>query len=572
MLKLKIISQEEDERIQRENERLKIEKQTIILKIPKLNKEPKVMNTENINSNNIEGKYTIGESPLELMDEAVKSEYENGIFPLVSSKITNVRNMSLERYSALLAIYCMQKFGKGELSICPDGCSSDLMFSLNNEKYMGIQIKSTSGYSKDMYWKFSKLNKNYKGLLIFLHSVRDGVSWLFPYYIFTKFYQTYSESLFINAKKNSKRTSKIDWDIYRVETKDISSKIHEYYSLALNGDENLKIHKFEEITLPIGETTQKEHKAHNKILPFLEKTNLEIIKPKLEGMVYDCIIGKLKVQEKTATKDKGLNSLTASIYRSLKVPYIVSDFDILLINNPAPFESFYFIPMIKLYEHGYIKTTKEEKGKKSLALYPPEKLEETKKDRAHEWTLNYLCYFEDPNLTQRLLEIYNKQINKDLSPVILKDSIFWDIECKNFNDIVVKWNLNRQYAKENLNFHFLLDEKRIAEKSIRLNSNGNAFLLLICVSKNRRSVPCKEGDFDFVYAELPKKYNGFYLIPSIKFKEKDILETETVYGMRQLTIHFPEKIVKGCSLNRDFVFYFNEPDIKEKLTNLLQKY
>ena len=562
MLKLKIISQEEDERIRRENERLKIERQTIILKIPK---EPKVTNTENINSGeiNVLEKYTIGESPLEMMDEAVKSEYENGIYPLVSTKITNVRNMSLERYSALLAIYCMQKIGKGELSICPDGCNSDLMFSTeNNGKYMGIQVKSTYGCNKSMEWSFSGMNKNYSELLLYLHSVEDGINWLIPYNIYYSHYK--GSNLRIRLKNRG-----LNWDNYRVETKDIASKIHEYYSLA---DENLKIQNFEEITLPIGETTQKEHKAHNKILPFLEKTNLEIIKPKLEGMVYDCIIGKLKVQEKTATKDKGLNSLTASIYRSLKVPYIVSDFDILLINNPAPFESFYFIPMIKLYEHGYIKTTKEEKGKKSLALYPPEKLEETKKDRAHEWTLNYLCYFEDPNLTQRLLEIYNKQINQDLYPVILKDSIFWDIECKNFNDIVVKWNLNRQYAKENLNFHFLLDEKRIAIKSIRVNTYGTAFALAISISKNRRAVPCKDGDFDFVFAELPKKYNGFYLIPSIKFKEKDILETETVYGMRQLTIHFPEKIVKGCSLNRDFVFYFNDPDIKEKLTNLLQKY
>lgn len=542
MLKLKIMSQEEYDRNQREKE-----------------------------------KYTIGESPLEMMDEAVKLEYEKGIYPSVSQEQTNVKKMSLERYSALLAIYCMQKFGKGELDLCPDGCKSDLMYSLDKERYLGIQIKSTSGYNKDMYWRFGGLGKDYNGLLLFLHSVKDGKSWLIPYIIFKRYYNA---SVSISADKNRKKINKdIDWDNYKVETKDLASKIFYYYSLAVKGDENLKIHSLDEISLPIGGTTQKEHMFHKRIIPFLEKTNLGIIKPKLEGMVYDFILGKLKVQEKTASKDNGLNSFTASIYRSLKVPYIVSDFDLLLIHLPESFTNFYLIPMNKLYENGYLKNTKEEKGRKSLALYPPEKIEDTKKDKASEWTLNYLCYFEDPNLSQRIIEIYYKQINKDPTPVILKKSIFWDKECKNFNDLVIKWNLNRDYPKmeenmrrDNRHYQFLLDGKKVAIKRIRIVANGKNFELRVSISENRLAVPCKEGDFDYVYTELPEQYGGFYLFPAIKFKEKEMFQTETNIGKKTITIHFPDKIIKGCSMNRDFIFYFNDPNIKEKLTNLLKTY
>lgn len=525
-----------------------------------------------------ENRHVLGESPLEEMYDAVKKEYEMGITPLVSPKKTHLRESSLERYSSLLAMYSVEKFGKGKLERNLDGCKSDIIYSLNGnlDKCMGIQVKSTAGLTVSKgndYWKFGGINKNYTHLLMYFHSITDGRSWLIPYNILRQFYSG-SELMISTGTSKRKRKSAVNWNNYSVSLINLGELIYRYYIFSLSQQNILELRSCYEFNIPDAESMKVEQNSYRQILPYLEKMGMKIKRPDLENMAYDFILGELKVQAKTATKDK-TTSLRANLHRSLSLPYIITDFGILLIHNPPPYEnSIYFIPMNKLEYHNYIKDTKDQKGKIDIFFYPGVVIggEDTKKEKttAHNWTLDYLCYLDDPNLIQRLITIYNNQLNNDMTSVVLKNPIFWDKECKNFNDVVLKWNLDRMYCKIESTYTFDLMNKRIAERACYFDKKADNFKLVI---GGKGYNTCKADEYDFLYTTV-LGYNWFYLFPMQIMINKKLIETAGEIGKKKITINYPGKILKRnlAKWMDDFIFYFNDPTLVEKILALFAKY
>ena len=571
----KIIKEREEKEEQKKQERERIERE-----------ENEIKEREEKDREKEEGgiAYVIGKSSLEEMDASIEREYETGYRVIVSKKQTSTRNKAMERYASLLAIYSMKRFEKGKLQLSPDCCKSDLIFSREDtpELFLGIQVKTTSNfkttirkYDTTKFWKFSDTDKDYSGFLMYLRSLNDGKSWLIPYNILHQYYKGSSLSIQSNPKLN---LTTMNWNDYKVDDRNIAQKIHEYYDLALQSDNVLTLISNEDITKPISECVQKEHNARKIIIPILEKTGLIVSDPKLENMTYDLIFGEIKIQEKLSYLKKNLTYYNIHLSRGSNKPYRQNDFDILLIHNPAPFDrTFYFIPMDKLMEHNYIK--KDDTGNETLLLYPGEleNREEINKLK-NNWSIEFLCYYDDPNLIKRILEIYNMQLNHYNNSIIINNPIHWEMECNNFNDLVTKWNFKRSFAVVGQEYTFILNEKRVSEKTIT-KSYDSYILYLRNYSKNESKKivysPLEYGGFDFIYSKIPET-KTFCLIPSSEILKRGFLKNQQEIGKKSLSFPFLDAINKNIQ-NRhswivNFVFYFNDPNIKEKILKLFEDY
>ncbi len=518
-------------------------------------------------------RYSIGESPLESMDEAIELEYEKGVRPLVApfKKGTgNIKHTSMERYACLLVIHAMDKSGKGKINLCTDGCRSDIMFSSSEypKYYMGIQVKTTTGLvhtkrkngNTTYSWIFSDTNKDYSGLLMYMRSLTDGESWLIPFDILNIHFKGQNTRI---AKTN--KSTKIDWNIYKVNDKNLLIKIYEYYLLGLQGNSLISLKTYEDISRPITLNHQKEQSAREKIIPVLLQTGLQFVEPKLENMIYDFILGDLKFQEKIAAP-KNVTGFRVSLYTgTYHIPYSQDDFDILLINLPSPHEKlFYLIPMDKLIEHGIVRTG-DNGGKIEMSVYPEEIVENIKSQPKNNWQVEFLCSREDPNLVKRMLAIYNKQLYHKIGPLTIEDPVHWDINCKTINDLSRKWNLELTHAPANLPYTFTLYNKRILEKNVTENS---AYIVLsFKYQKDKKNMIRSKGDFDFVYSKMPERYNSFYLIPSFDLENRNILKTDTCKGQQSIAIPFPElgNVNRSNAWVNKFIIRYDDPNFKNTI-------
>jgi len=521
-------------------------------------------------------RYVIGESPLELLNDAVKLEYDTGIRPLVGKfkKGTgNIKHTSMERYGCLMVIHAVNESGKGKMELCLDQSQSDLMFSTpeHPDKYMGIQVKTTTGITERLKnnnisysWRFSDTNKNYSGLLMYMRSLTDGESWLIPFNILNMHYKGQNT----NIAKSNKRT-KIDWSLYKVNDKNLAYMINEYYRLSLDGKSSIILKPRENISIPITINNQKEQDVRKKILPILLQTGLTITEPILENMRYDFTLGKMRIQEKICSL-KGVTGYRVSLYSGDKhLPYNKDDFDILLVDLPVPYEHlFYLIPMDKLVEHGVMKT-ENCNGRAEMHVYPEEIVKDTQIRSKNNWSVEFLCSQEDPNLVKRMLTIYDKQLHHKSDPIIIENPTFWDIKCKTMNDLSKKWNLPITYVISDLPYNFIIFNKRILEKHV--NESRDRFILYFKYQKDGKPIIRSRGDFDFIYSRMPERYNSFYLIPSFELERRDMLQSETSEGKGSMCIPFPgmETEKNTNAWINSYIFSYDDPNIKEKLTKFL---
>ncbi len=530
---------------------------------------------------NAEGvEYIIGESPLDVMKDAVRMEYENGIKPKVGqNNIKNIRNSSMERYASLLVIYAVNKLEDVNIEICPDGCRSDLLFYYkdNLTKCMGIQVKTTSRLTiidrdsgtQDKKWVFSDTYKNYSGLLMYLRCLEDGESWLIPHNILSKFYK--GNNLYITAKNTKTR---INWGDYKVKDKDLAKTIYNYYYEVINKNTVLKLETYDNITRPISADTQKEHQIRKNVIPILLKMGFKIEKPHLEDMSYDFIIGNLRIQEKRSRKSSNHTGLSLDLCKNDAICYTEQDFDILLIHNPTPHENLiYFIPTDNLKKHKYLKTENWE-GIQTVNLYPCETPTDKKRQSISDnWAIEFLCSLDDPNLIQRLIMIYYKQYTHSQEPVVLKNPELWNISCKNLDDLVIKWNLKRTYAGPNSLYTYVLDNKRILKRTT--SQTDEIHRVLFSYTDNKKKYKFTYNDFDFVYTKIVDKGEKyFYMIPSICLRNRNILsDNETnSRGTLKLSPFINEKANKNYFKNlwaNDFLFRFDDENIANKILNLL---
>jgi len=522
---------------------------------------------------NLEGKFIIGDSPIELMNSAVELEYEKEIRPLVGNGDRS-KCIVMERYVSLLTIYAMNKYGKGNLKLCVDACRSDLMFSTieNPGKFIGIQVKTTTGTRENKRgngtitsgWSFAQTDKDYKGLLMYFRSITDGEAWLIPFNILVN----YHDSQNITIVKNPNRKTRIDWSLYKVDNYNIAAKIYEYYLLAINGSHLLDIKFYEDINRPVHKLHQNEQQFRKKIICYLEQTNLPIKDAIIENSAHDFVLGDLKIQEKIASITNSGTSYSFELKRRSTdyFTYIKDDFDILIIHVPSPNDDFlYFIPMDILVRRGIIKSFRENKRPNAIYIYPQEFIDGQKYIIKDNWPSEFLLSYKDPNLISKILAIYNKQLYHKEEAFIIENPIFWNFECKSFNDLILKWNLPKEYSMPNSGYTFKIYDNKILEKTA-FEGRKNQFQIDFKICREGIYFLPKKGDFDFIYVRLPRISKFFYLIPSTE------LESEINNAQERISLpYLKDKSSKTIWINK-FIFYHDDPHFTYNLTKLFKKY
>ena len=525
-------------------------------------------------------RYIIGQSELEGLDEAVRIGFEYGIHPLIAEKNNNLRDKTMERYASLLVIYAMNRYEQNGMKICPDSCRADLMFSnpAYSDKYMGIQVKTTGkikshkrkGGNTTYDWRFSKTGKDYSGLLLYMRCVSEGESWLIPYNILC----LYITTIDISIAKTEKPTN-FDWNKYKIKDCDLASVIFQYFLLGVSENPCVVLESSEKISTPVSEKTQKEHETRKKLLPLLSETNLQIESPPLEDMPYDFIWGELKVQEKPSSQNEEGHSYLVHLHYSkgakrIKEPYRLEHFGILIVHNPSPYDnSFYCIPSIKIDQHGHFKTDIN-KGATSLYVFPSEDFNVNNTvSKRFNWTFEFICYYDDPNIIQRLLAIYNMQLYGIIEPIVLQNCHFWDFPCKNLNDLVIKWNLERTFTTANNKYQMVFMKKRVLEKT--LEKQEHRFKMYLTCYKSAETL--KDDTCDYLYSKMPESYNGFYMIPLPEFSKRKMLKNDNNVGQTSVIFPFPNTSVQNDNVwINNFIFSFTDNNFPFTISALFSKY
>jgi hypothetical protein len=527
-------------------------------------------------------RYVIGSSPIEKMYDAVRMEYETGIMPLVLRSRKNLITKQMETYGSYMVLHSLKGYLGVNSEKSPDGCLSDIMVNIEkfHQLYMGIQVKTTTDVRERIKsgnstygWKFEGTNKNYSGFLMYLRSLEDGYSWLIPYNITSKIYK--SSHIQIQQSGISKN---IKWENYKVSNQELGQKILEYYMEAFSSLSNMITFQTKDaLSLPVRETTKLEHANRKRFLPFLEKFGFEIKSPIVEDSPYDMVVGQLKIQEKTALNTEKRIHLTICHQEDGKnSSYSTGMFHILLVHLPAPFEKYvYFIPELKLIQHGCSKTLYQ-KGKQTIHLYPdPDQMSEKKNNgQKDEWPNEYLFCCNDPNIVAKMLLVYNMQLSNKIVPMVIENPLSWNFKCGNMNDLVAKWNMERTYPVANNVFSYFLYGKKTVEKI--LTRNVNSFRLLTNYLVDDVKQPYKLTDADYFFARMPKDHedykNTFYLLPTKEMLRNGVLKSDITDG--QLKIVFPPKgnIKTKHSWTENFLFSYHDVNIKNKILDLFRKY
>ena len=365
----------------------------------------------------------------------------------------------------------------------------------------------------------------------------------------------------------------INWIEYLVKDSDLSSIIEQYYALALQNNSILSLQTVKDITTPVSGLQQKEHTCRSNIMPYLLSTGLEVKSPLLENMVYDLILGELKVQEKLSggrKSDKrgdckGLEINLTKLEGNKLIPYHENDFGILLIHNPPPYErTIYFIPTDKLKEHEFV-AGEGVVGKESLCMIVDE-AEVTVTIR--NWTSEFLFYYDDPNLKERLLTVYYNQLYHRKEPIVLIDPVFWDTKCRTLHLLFSKWNIPITFPVKDLVYKYILYNKKLQELRI-LNKDKRKSMSLFYGKDNKKKCLYKPADFDFAYCRID---NLFYFIPMDEFTLRNIINDEK----SQVSITLP-KYIEGTLTGRhkwmnDFMFDFDDDNFYNKFHTFMTKY
>lgn len=181
-------------------------------------------------------------------------------------------------------------------------------------------------------------------------------------------------------------------------------------------DESQILTKFsiKELNIPTGLQAQIEHEYRNRIMDILGKSGLPVNTPPLEMGPSDLLLGRARLQEKVGYIYPNLHmKMMINLHRSEVVPYHENDFDILVVHYPEPYQrQFCFIPMWELVNHGLVSTS-QSSGKTALYVY----IDKDHVENIWGWIDKYSLHYDQPDLNNQILSIYNSAINPPVAPV-----------------------------------------------------------------------------------------------------------------------------------------------------------
>lgn len=262
----------------------------------------------------------------------MKHQYNNN-----KNKMNEIESIGFNKIVKYLTPYF-------EIQRTNEGCLADFIIRPIGEcedKWIGIQLKTTVKYD-ETYKQYSFKNfSNYKNLLIMCISLEDNKLWIIPY------------NLISNVKTGisiSNTKSKYNKYLFK-ETSNIKdvindNKLHFEYLTSM------------EFMTPQSKSQQQEHKyslIREKYLNFIKFT-----KPIIQGTVTDFLINNFKIQEKVSHQhgnsecvclyvNNGSDEYKKRKYRGYQLGE--NDFYWFHIRSTL---AFYMVPQTILYKYGLI--------------------------------------------------------------------------------------------------------------------------------------------------------------------------------------------------------------------------
>lgn len=248
-----------------------------------------------------------------------------------------------------------------------DGCKSDIIIKpkiVIEDLWLGIQVKTTLKKTELNQYYFRLNNGKYDNLIILCISMEDNKLWIIPY-------EDVKEQKTIGIAKKSK------YNKYEINNENLIEKLNDYYSITNK-------FTFETLNTPISLRIQQEQKYRNireEKIDFIEFTNNQ-----MEGLVFDFMIGNIKVQEKVGSiTHNNPNSFMFNLDKYWKREdgkgicccYEKGDNDLYWLNEKDT-KQFYLIPENILIEKEYIE--REDKTQKHLFISPTNKTTEWVKE------------------------------------------------------------------------------------------------------------------------------------------------------------------------------------------------
>jgi hypothetical protein len=240
-----------------------------------------------------------------------------------------------------------------------EGCLADFVCKPKcneNNRWMKIQLKTTIAVCHNLY-TFGIHKNNYVDHMMLCMCIEEAKMWLIPH---SDIAHIQGQKLNIGAGGSSK------YNMYKVSSDNLADKLKYYY-------ENTKKFPLHDCMIPQSVYQQREliyRKRMQSCLQFID-FNFNIC----DGLCYDFMIGRLKIQEKVASKHKDKrNGYIACLWRTgetnshrHKKPYERHMNEFYWVHIPDS-EFFYVFPENELYERGYI-VSNSVTPTRSLMLY-----------------------------------------------------------------------------------------------------------------------------------------------------------------------------------------------------------
>lgn len=269
-----------------------------------------------------------------------------------------------------------------------DGCKADMIMkpkSVAENEWIGIQVKSTS-LSK-MGYGFH-LNKEYENCIILLISETDKRMWAIPY-------SDVEGKTKISIGKGTSKYS--NYEVTKDNVCDVFTTLYKETQKTETDVLNMPTNIYQA-------REQEFRKYREERMPYLK-----FVDNGMEGLVYDFIIGELKVQEKVAGellgradtfmfclgKNNGLNKGKQNL-----VLYDIGDNDIYWLNCGDK-KHFYVVPEKILADKGYISNIDSEKISKKFIKIKPSS---TRGNKSTQWLSDYLFDYQNID-KERLLSL-----------------------------------------------------------------------------------------------------------------------------------------------------------------------
>lgn len=280
-----------------------------------------------------------------------------------------------------IASYIEDEF---EIEKTNEGCLSDMLVRpkyMKDDKWMMIQLKTTKDICHNLY-TFSFRNSYYPNCIIVCICLKDEKLWVLD-----------NTEVFGKSKLNIGVTTKSEYLVNQVSSKNVSEKLHTIYALSS------KV-RYASGMLPLSINQQQEQSY--RLLREQKLCFLNFEYPKVEAREYDFLVNGYKIQEKVATiaKKNTKNPLSiVGLYRTgtkgghTHTCYNKGDNDFYWIWKKDNKTTFYIIPEQTLIHKKKIQVDGNLDNKsKSFVL--------------SEWTEDFAYSLDDPKLQHKLEQLF----------------------------------------------------------------------------------------------------------------------------------------------------------------------